>query len=476
MTVPEVRFARSGDVDVAYQVVGSGPIDLVFAGGTFTHLEMYWAEPHYRRFCERLAEHARLILFDKRGMGLSDRVRAATIGERMDDIRAVMDAVGSERAAIFGVSEGGPLAILFAATYPERAIALILAGAEVKEETTDEWPWGEGTRAAFESSMAAIPERWGRTSGGVDAYAPSLAQDEAFRAWWPRMLVQAATPAAAEAFMRMAFEIDVRHVLPSISTPTLVVHRTADRICDVHNGRYLAEHISGARYLELPGADHLPWAGGENVLDAMLAFLAEQSVLEASRDPIPADMPEALPIPAPVEATGALGLEARATVLLAEGRVAASRGAYPDARSMLARAAELYRQAEHALPEARARFELACAAADGGDQRLADAEARTSLTTFRRLGMTDDAERAAALLRALNLPRAARGAAGAARLSRRECEILRLVAAGRSNDEIAGDLVLSPHTVHRHVGNILTKLAVSSRAAAVAEAARSGLL
>ena len=143
---PPVRYAQSGDVDIAYQVLGDGPPDLVVVAGFITHLTGLWEDPDYRAWCERLASFGRLILFDKRGMGLSDRVRVGTLDERMDDVRAVMDAAGSERAALIGYSEGGPLSMLFAAAHPERTEALILCGAEVKEETTDDWPWGENTR------------------------------------------------------------------------------------------------------------------------------------------------------------------------------------------------------------------------------------------------------------------------------------------------------------------------------------------
>lgn len=473
---PQTRYARSGKVSIAYQTIGEAPVDVILAPGFPSHLEHGWRQPRLAHFYRRLASFCRLILFDKRGMGLSDRDRYATIGERMDDIRAVMDAAGSERAALLGVSEGGPLAILFAATYPERAVALMLAGAEVKEEVTDDWPWGEDTRAAFEESMASLAEGWGRSSSSAALYAPSLAHDQQFHTWWRRMLIQSATPSAAEAFMRMAFEIDVRHVLSLIDTPTLVVHRAGDRVCDVHNGRFLAEHIPGARYLELPGADHFPWAGSDDITEAVQAFLAEQVATGArmgtghegdGHRPVAGDQSRS---PAP------LTLEARARVLQAEGRLALQGGSYQAGRSMLARAADLYHDAGQALAEAGVRLELAHAAVAANDRVLADAEGRNALALFRRSGMSEQAEEAASLLRALDVPRSARQAAARSRLSRREAEVLRLVAAGRSNDEIAGDLVLSAHTVHRHVSNILTKLAVSSRAAAVAEAARSGML
>jgi class 3 adenylate cyclase len=258
--LPTVRYARSGDVDVAYQALGAGPPDVVLVDGAITHLRVMWEEPRYRRFCERLASFARLIRFDKRGMGMSDRVRAGTLEERMDDIRAVLDAVGSERAAMIGISEGGPLSMLFAAAHPERVEALVLLGVEVKEETTEDWPWGEWTREQFEAAMAQVPERWG-LGRFVEYMAPSLAGDPWLREWAGRLQVEAGTPGDAERFMRMAFEIDVRDVVPAVQVPTLVIHRTGDRLSHVENGRFLAANIPGARYLELPGDDHVLWVG-----------------------------------------------------------------------------------------------------------------------------------------------------------------------------------------------------------------------
>ncbi len=255
----DVRFARSVGVDIAYRVVGDGPIDLVYVQGAVTHLEVYWELPQFRRYCERLAEFTRLILFDKRGMGMSDRVPGATtLEERMDDIRAIMDAIGSERAAVMGGSEGGPLAMLFAAAHPERTVALILHGAEVRERSDEDWPWGESTDEAFEAAMASLPERWG-DGRGMDFIVPSVAGQEWARAWRGRVQTYGCTPGAAEAFMRMAFEIDVRHVAPTISVPTLIIHAVGDQVCHVENARFLARTIPGARYVELPGADHAPW-------------------------------------------------------------------------------------------------------------------------------------------------------------------------------------------------------------------------
>ena len=167
VSAPPIQYAANGDIHLAYQVIGDGPLDLVLRPGALTNLEVLWDIPDYRTSCERLASFSRLILFDKRGMGLSDRVRIGTLEERMDDVRAILDAVGSDTPALMGVSEGGPMSILFAATYPERTQALVLCGAEVKEERTGDWPWGESTREEFEEwmDMEGVLSRWGMASG-----------------------------------------------------------------------------------------------------------------------------------------------------------------------------------------------------------------------------------------------------------------------------------------------------------------------
>ena len=281
--VSEVRFARSGDVDVAYRVVGTGPSDLVYVQGAYTHLEVGWELPQYRRYCERLAEFTRLVLFDKRGMGMSDRVPGATTLEvRMDDIRAIMDAVGSEHAAIMGESEGGPLAMLFAAAHPERTTALVLQGAEVRERRDDDWPWGEGAEAELEEYLAALPETWGKGLG-FQRLLPSAGDVEWGREWLGRLQRHAATPAAWGAFARMAFEIDVRHIVPAVSVPTLIVHAVEDQVCHVENARFLARTIPGARYVELPGGDHVPWFDPEPTLAEIREFLTGRREA-ASRD------------------------------------------------------------------------------------------------------------------------------------------------------------------------------------------------
>jgi pimeloyl-ACP methyl ester carboxylesterase len=269
----DVRFARSGDVHVAYRCVGEGPIDLVYVQGASTHLEIEWELPQFRRYCERLAEFSRLILFDKRGMGMSDRVPGATtLEERMDDIRAVLDDLGSERAAVMGESEGGPLAMLFAAAHPERTVALILQGAEVRERKDEDWPWGESTEVEFEQAMASLPERWGK-GRAFQHLVPSMGDLEWGREWRGRVQMHSNTPGGAEAFMRMAFDIDVREVVPIINVPTLVIHAVEDQVCHVENARFLARTIRGAHYVELPGEDHVPWFDPDETIAEIREFL-----------------------------------------------------------------------------------------------------------------------------------------------------------------------------------------------------------
>ena len=272
---PETMYARSGEVNIAYQVLGDAPLDLVFVMGWVSHLEYFWREPSFARFLKRLASFSRLILFDKRGTGLSDRVpvnRLPTLEQRMDDVRAVMDAVGSERAALFGVSEGGPMCSLFAATYPEKTLALVMVGTYAKRIRDDEYPWAPTTeerRHFFEE----IRRDWGGPVG-LEERAPSVAHDLRFREWWATYLRMGASPGAALALTQMNAEIDVRQVLPSVHVPTLVIHRSDDQCLKVEEGRYVARSIRGARYLELPGRDHLPFVGDQDaILDEVEEFL-----------------------------------------------------------------------------------------------------------------------------------------------------------------------------------------------------------
>jgi pimeloyl-ACP methyl ester carboxylesterase/DNA-binding winged helix-turn-helix (wHTH) protein len=272
---PETMYARSGDVNIAYQVIGDAPLDLVFVMGWVSHLEYFWREPSFARFLLRLASFARLILFDKRGTGLSDRVpinELPTLEQRMDDVRAVMDAVGSERAALCGVSEGGPMCSLFAATYPEKTLALVMIGTYAKRIRDADYPWAP-TPEHRQQFFDEMREQWGGPVG-LEERAPSVAGDPQFRQWWATYLRMGASPGAALALTQMNAEIDVRQVLPSIRVPTLVIHRTDDQCLKVEEGRYVAERIPGARYVELPGRDHLPFVGDQDsILDEVEEFL-----------------------------------------------------------------------------------------------------------------------------------------------------------------------------------------------------------
>ena len=270
-----VHYARSGDVNIAYQVLGSGPIDLVFVMGWVSHLEYFWKEPSFARFLSRLAGFSRLILFDKRGTGLSDRVaHLPTLEERMDDVRAVMNAVGSRRAALLGVSEGGPMCSLFAATHPDKTEALIMVGTYARRLWAPDYPWAP-TQEEREAFCREILDHWGGPVG-IEARAPSVAGDPAFRDWWAAYLRMGASPAAAVALTRMNAEIDVRHVLPTIKVPTLVMHRAGDRTLRAEEGRYVASLIPGAHFVELAGDDHLPFVGDQDaLLDHIERFLTE---------------------------------------------------------------------------------------------------------------------------------------------------------------------------------------------------------
>ena len=249
------RYARSGDVNVAYQVVGEGPIDLVLTFGWVSHLAYVWEEPSIARFLDRLASFTRLILYDKRGTGMSDRVHPLpTLEQRMDDVRAVMDASGSERAAVMGISEGGVMSTLFAATYPERTIALIINGSYPSHLLRPGYPWGR-TAEDLEKRIASVRDVWG-TGFGMQGYAPSQLDNPDVVAWWGKFTQFSASPKDAEDLLRMNGLIDIGGVLPSITVPTLVIHATGDKVAPIEAGRYFADHIPGAKMLVLDSIDH----------------------------------------------------------------------------------------------------------------------------------------------------------------------------------------------------------------------------
>ena len=276
MSTPPTQYAKSGDASIAYQIVGDGPIDLVLVLGFATHLELQWEMPPIARFLERISSFSRLILFDKRGTGLSDPVtEVPTLEQRIDDVRAVMDAAGSKRAALFGVSEGGPMSALFAATHPDRVTALVLHGAMGRTTEAPDYPWASPAEALRESAAEFIAPYWGRDATGMlELFAPSFAGDPQAAELTARMERSAASPAMVQQIFEMFLDIDVRAILPTIHVPTLVLHRRGDRVVNRRAGKELAAQIQGARYVELPGIDHLPWAGdAEGVLGEIEEFL-----------------------------------------------------------------------------------------------------------------------------------------------------------------------------------------------------------
>ena len=254
---PETRYARSGEVNIAYQVFGEGDLDLVIVRGFVHHVELVWEFEPMARALRRFGAFARVVMFDRRGTGLSDPVpRAPTLEERMDDIRAVMDAAGVERAAVFGGSEGAPTSSLFAATYPDRVSALVCWGAMARTTEAEDYPIGTPASALVESGMDLLLPYWGQGTA-IEASAPSHANDPAYRAFYARWERASLSPGMLVQFFEMFLETDVRHVLPSVHVPALVLHRAHDRMVNVRYGRWLAEHMPNARFVEVPGDDHV---------------------------------------------------------------------------------------------------------------------------------------------------------------------------------------------------------------------------
>ena len=273
--LPRTRYAHSAGIHIAYQVSGDGPFDIVMVPGWISHLDMQWEQDGYHRFMDRLGSFGRLIRFDKRNMGLSDRFGDAMppLEERMDDVRAVMDSAGSERAALIGISEGGALAVMFAASYPERVSALVLAGASARLAHAADYPYG-ATREAQDKLLRLVDNVWG-TGVTLRLFFPAAAHDRTLENWWARFERTAASPGAAMSAAEMAMETDVRSLLPVLRVPTLVVHRRGDRMVRVDHGRYLAEHIPDARYFESPGTEHWPWLGQSDAdLEEIEEFLS----------------------------------------------------------------------------------------------------------------------------------------------------------------------------------------------------------
>jgi pimeloyl-ACP methyl ester carboxylesterase/class 3 adenylate cyclase/DNA-binding CsgD family transcriptional regulator len=518
----QTRYARLGNASVAYQTVGEGEVDLVFVPCWISHLERLWREPRFAQFVERLATFGRVILFDKRGTGLSDPAPATsfpTIEERMEDLVAVLDAAGSRRAVLVGSAIGGGLSALFAATYPERVAALITFGSGARGTWAPDYPWAP-TPEEHERRIARLRREWGGPVM-VDAYASSLAHDPEFRRWWAECLRSGASPAAAVAAERLSADTDVRHALPMVQAPTLVLHRAGDRLVEPDAGRYLAAQIAGAQFVELAGNDHLPFVGDQEALfGAIEGFLAGAIGIK----PTPrTERVLATILVAQVSATAALagrqdigdgrGKEARTAYLrLVEEELARHRGravrltldgivATFDGPARAVRCAESLAEGIRRLG-LRARIGL-----HAGEVEIAgDTIGGRSLHLAKRIasharpGEIVVSGTVVGLVAGSGLPfapvedrepgglpadcrlyrygaslppkRSAISATAAAflqpmpgvSLTPRENEVVALIAEGRSNREIGSQLSISIATVERHVANIMTKLGARSRA------------
>ncbi|WP_439580616.1 alpha/beta fold hydrolase [Elioraea sp.] len=514
MQTPQTRYARSGEVRIAYQVTGQGPIDLVFVPGFISNLELHWEEPGYSHLLRRLSAFARVIHFDKRGTGLSDRVDVQHLPDletRMQDVRAVMDAAGSGRAVLLGASEGAPMSILFAATCPERTRALVLYGGYAHFHSAVLRP---EQLAAF---LRTAEQSWG-TGASLASFAPGLVHDPRFSAWWARFERLSVSPTAAVALARMNATIDVRGVLGAIRVPTLVIHRREDARVRFAAGRFLAEHIPGARLLALAGRDHPVWTGDiDRVVDAIEEFLTGECATAAQDRTLATVL--AAHLVRPERGAARLGerlwgervqrLHRRAEELIAHhGGRCGSHGedaiaAHVDGAARAVRAAIALRREAGALG-----IDLAIGV-HAGDIVLREGSAHglavhvaariAGLTAAgeilvsdvvrdlvagsglhfhdRRVEAIDGMEapvRLLAVMEEQHLEPIARTQAepDLAALSAREREVLALIADGLSNAAIAAKLALSDHTVKRHVANILLKLDLPSRTAAAALAAR----
>ena len=276
MKTPETRYSRSADgVHIAYQVLGDADLDLVVSPGYVSHLEHSWEDPQMARFLRRLASFSRLIVFDKRGTGMSDRSAdedAPLLEDRVNDIATLMDTVGSERAAMMGLSETGAVALLFAATYPERTSAVVAYGTFAgRGATGPTYPWAPDPEQA--EWLEDIERHWGRGVLFLDEFAGSLQDDTHYREWFAKLERLSASPGAAVAIARMVMQMDVRDVLPTIRVPTLVLHKRDDQAVPFEEGKYIADHIPGAKFVELPGSDHWPWIGHEEAVEEIQEFL-----------------------------------------------------------------------------------------------------------------------------------------------------------------------------------------------------------
>jgi pimeloyl-ACP methyl ester carboxylesterase/DNA-binding CsgD family transcriptional regulator len=514
---PQTRYAASGSVRIAYQVVGQGPLDLIFVPGFISNLEVHWEDAGYSHLLRRLAAFTRLILLDKRGTGLSDRVDARhlpNLETRMDDVRAVMDAVGSERAVLLGASEGAPMSILFAATYPERTRALVLYGGYAHFHT---WVMGAEALANF---IRTAETSWG-SGATLRNFAPGRVDDARFHAWWARFERLSASPTAAIALARMNAQIDVRHVLGNIRVPTLIVHRTDDARVKLAGGRYLAEKIKGARFVEIPGRDHPIWTSNvDRVIDEIEEFLTGTHTLPDSNRVLATLLVARLVTSG--RPTTRFGDRERSERMSMLRETANEAILHHGGQSFAAGGEEIAARFDGPARAVRCALALLDSAEALGLDFAAgvhagEVEIEKELVAGLALHVTDlisvraaagevlvsgvvadlvagsglhFAERGSEAIDGLDSPlrllavvteqhlesaphlRKHARAPSLEALSAREGEVLKLVADGLSNAAIAERLRLSDHTVKRHVANILLKLDLPTRAAAAALLAR----
>jgi pimeloyl-ACP methyl ester carboxylesterase/DNA-binding CsgD family transcriptional regulator/class 3 adenylate cyclase len=527
MTTVKTRYARVGNDSIAYQTVGQGEVDIVYVPCWISHLERLWREPRFAQFVERLSAFGRVILFDKRGTGLSDpapATRLVSLEERMEDLLAVLDAVGSTSTVLFGSEIGGKLATLVAAAYPERTAALITFGTSARGTWTPDHPWGPTTEE-HEQLLARLLQEWGGPVM-VEAFAPSLAHDAAFSRWWAECVRSGASPAAGVAVKRLSAETDIRHALPRIKAPTLVLNRTGDRLVDVEAGRYLAAHIPTAQFVELAGNDHLAFTGDQDALfDALGSFLAE-NIKVTSRPERTITTVAAFDVLGVAETAARLGAERWAEASdsyrrLVRAELKRSRGQAFDFSldgaiatfDGPARAVQFAKAVTTGMRRLGLRtglgvhtgeVEIGNGSIGGKTVHLAtriaaqarpgevlvsdtvaglvagsglsftpvDAGESVALPVDCRLFRVDSAE----VSRTPSVPMQSAGRLPATLatmfpLTPREREVVTLLARGQSNREIGNDLSISVATAERHVSNIMTKLGVRTRTQIAAWAA-----
>jgi pimeloyl-ACP methyl ester carboxylesterase len=388
----ETRYARSGDVHIAYRVFGDGPRDIILVPGTVSHVELYWELPINEYLLKRLTAFARVIVFDKRGQGLSDRVAEQSLEARVRDVLAVMDAARSNRATVYGWSEGGQLSLMLASTHPERVSGVVLYGTYASQITP---PWVVSLKV-FERFLKAVEDHWGEGIL-VHVNAPSRIEDKAFMKWFGRLERAVASPSSIIALMRANYEIDVSHLLPSIGVPTLILHREGDALVPVESGRYLARSIPGATYVELPGNDHLLQAMDQHVLDMLIDEIEEFVVGQRQSKRVPpaaAGTESGSPEDAIAEleryreilAAGDDGRGLAGLVARAEGVVAASRGSWSESEAQFLKAAETFRRLGMVWQEAQTFQSWGHALLAGANRRAAVEKLDTAIEIYRRNG------------------------------------------------------------------------------------------